>query len=429
MINRIYILSSRGQVPTAFQPKSSRRDLCTPYIYTCQPYKIWSIKSTVMPFTSILKTFKKKFGKKNVVVPVQPAGLYSTKRLSGPYLETVNVVGMALAFEMGRTKGSAAKNSVEADKKRGSFYYSSGLDVGSASVYSALATEFNESILALADTMAGTVTLPASDSWIEEAAFDDSFILGVDSDDDPVVEGRDEKDVLALMGFGKPSRKVALIVEVPELSVDLAASVESSDSGASILALSAALGNMFALPSSDSWASEATFDESFEVDGHEQAAAPSDEMVLTVMGHKHGHDLRLAEGVEGAQHAAIQHAIRTNVSPRAVVPLQRLSGNMGPPHPAMVYQAIVERRAHSGPTGAGVETRSGLAVQNGACARQRKESGQPSRRHISAQPFVGTSRSALHDTNGRTRNNTLRRSKAVVSRIPGKENATCSERP
>ncbi|KAF7983791.1 hypothetical protein HWV62_19015 [Athelia sp. TMB] len=387
-----------------------------------------------MPFTSILKTFKKKFGKKNVVVPVQPAGLYSAKRLSGPYLETVNVVGMALAFEMGRTKGSAAKNSVEADKKRGSFYYSSGIDVGSASVYSALATEFNESILALAGTMADTVTLPASDSWIEDAAFDDSFILGVDSDDDLVVEGRDEKDVLALMGFGKPSRKVALIAEVPESSVDSvaikkAASIESSDSGASIMALAAAMGNMFTLPSSDSWASDATFDESFGVYGDKLAAAPSDEIVLTVMGHKYGHDLRLAEGVEGAQHAAVQHATRTNVSPRAAVPLQRLSGNMGPPHPAMVYQAIVERRAHSGPTGAGVETRSGLAVQNGARARQRKESGQPSRRHISAQPFVGTSRSALHDTNGRTRNNTLRRSKAVVSRMPGKENAKCSERP
>ncbi|KAF7983759.1 hypothetical protein HWV62_18950 [Athelia sp. TMB] len=292
-----------------------------------------------MPFTSILKTIKKKFGKKNAVLPVQPAGLHCAKRLSGRHVEIVNVVGMALAFEMGRTKGSAARNSVEADK----------------------ASESNESILALADAMADAFTVPASDSWTEEAAFDDSCILGVDSDDDlpVIVEGHDEKHVLALMGFGKPAHNAALTVEISELSVDSAASIESSDSGASILALSAALGNMFALPSSDSWASDATFDESFGVDGDEQAAAPTDEMVLTVMGLKYGHDLRLAEGVEGAHHAAVQHATRTNVSPRAVVPLQRLSGNMGPPHPATALQAVVERRAHAGPTGAGVETRSG----------------------------------------------------------------------
>ena len=60
--------------------------------------------------------------------------------------------------------------------------------------------------------------------------------------------------------------------------------IESSDSGASIMALAAEMGNMFAFPSSDSWAEDATFDESFGVDGDEQAAAPSEEMVLTVMG-------------------------------------------------------------------------------------------------------------------------------------------------
>ena len=48
--------------------------------------------------------------------------------------------------------------------------------------------------------MADAVAVPTSDSWTEEAAFDDSFILGVDNDDDPVVEGQDEKQVLALMG-------------------------------------------------------------------------------------------------------------------------------------------------------------------------------------------------------------------------------------
>ncbi|KAF7976086.1 hypothetical protein HWV62_7654 [Athelia sp. TMB] len=360
-----------------------------------------------MPFTSILKTIKKKFSKKNAVLPVQPAGLHCAKRLSGRHVEIVNVVGMALAFEMGRTKGSAARKSIEADK----------------------ASESNKSILALADAMADAFAVPASDSWTDEAAFDDSCILGVDSDDDPIVEGQGEKQVLALMGFGKPAHKAALAVEILESSVDSAAvknaaPIESSDSGTSILALSAALGNMFALPTSDSWASDATFDESFGVDGDEQAAAPSDEMLLTVMGLKYGHDLRLAEGVEGAHHAAIQHATRTNVSPRAAVPLQRLSGNMGPPHPV-----VVERWAHSEPTGAGVETRSGLAVQDGARACQRKEYGQPSRIHASAQPFVGTFRSALHDANGRTINNTLRRSKAVVSRRAGKENAACPERP
>ncbi|KAF7976089.1 hypothetical protein HWV62_7660 [Athelia sp. TMB] len=383
-----------------------------------------------MPFTSILKTIKKKFGKKNAVLPIQPAGLHCAKRLSGRHVEIVNVVGMALAFEMGRTKGSAARNSIEADKKRGSFYYySNGLNASSVSVSSALASESNESILALADAMADAVAVPASDSWTEEAAFDDSCILGVDRDDDLIVEAHDEKHVLALMGFGKPVHNAPLTIELPESRVDAAASIESSDSGDSIVALATALGNMFALPSSDSWASDATSDESFGVDGDEQAAAPSDEMVLTVMGLKYGHDLRLAEGVEGAHHAAVQHATRTNVSPRAAVPLQRLSGNMGPPHPATALQAVVERRAHSGPTGAGVEIRSGLAVLDGARACQRKENGQPSRIHASAQPFVGTFRSALHDANGRTINNTLRRSKAVVSRRAGKENAACPERP
>ena len=48
--------------------------------------------------------------------------------------------------------------------------------------------------------MKDAVAVPASDSWTEEAAFDDSCILGVDSDDDAIVEGQDEKDVLALMG-------------------------------------------------------------------------------------------------------------------------------------------------------------------------------------------------------------------------------------
>ncbi|KAF7983762.1 hypothetical protein HWV62_18956 [Athelia sp. TMB] len=309
-----------------------------------------------MPFTSILKTIKKKFGKKNAVLPVQPAGLHCAKRLSGRHVEIVNVVGMALAFEMGRTKGSAARKSIEADK----------------------ASESNESILALADAMADAVAVPASDSWTEEAAFDDSCILGVDSDDDAIVEGHDEKQVLALMGFGKPTHKAALAVEILESSVDSAAPIESSDSGASILALSAALGNMFALPTSDSWASDATFDESFGVDGDEQAAAPSDEMVLTVMGLKYGHDLRLAEGVEGAHHVAVQYATRTNVSPRAAVPLQRLSGNMGTPHPA-----VIERWAHSRPAGAGVETRSGMARVH---ASAKKPVSQAEYTHLHSRP-------------------------------------------
>ena len=173
MINGSYILSFRGRVPAASQPKLSCRDPFAPYTlrtYTCQSYKIWGIeflslyhilffptiffrskslsafqhrsisqrtvghyskplallplsvsnllllRYIAMAFTSILKTLKKKLGKKNVVVPVQPAGLHCAKRLSGRYLETVNVVGMALAFEMGRTKRSAARTNVEADK-------------------------------------------------------------------------------------------------------------------------------------------------------------------------------------------------------------------------------------------------------------------------------------------------------------------------
>ena len=48
--------------------------------------------------------------------------------------------------------------------------------------------------------MKDAVAVPASDSWTVEAAFDDSCILGVDSDNDPVVEGQDERQVLALMG-------------------------------------------------------------------------------------------------------------------------------------------------------------------------------------------------------------------------------------
>ena len=72
------------------------------------------------------------------------------------------------------------------------------------------------------------------------------------------------------------------------LSVDLKENsgvpIEGSDSGTSIMALTAAMGNMFVLPLSDPWAEDAAFDESFGTDGDEQPAAPSDNMVFIVMG-------------------------------------------------------------------------------------------------------------------------------------------------